>query len=152
LSPSHSSSSISFLDLLTCGLGGILLLFFIVVAIRQQSDLNGQEMERGHADNEQSIVMIHLASRDGEPLFESTGGTWLLKKNDEDLARPAFVEMSLGSSFAVFYSVQPLPSGTKLWLSGIRSDAPFESIVTDRFGSAEYDSTYVQQSGLMYTW
>ncbi|MFO1063096.1 MAG: hypothetical protein U0892_04385 [Pirellulales bacterium] len=151
MAQANDSSSISFLDLLTCGLGGILLLFFIVVALRDEIDLDGQQTEKGKAVEKDSVVLIHIASPEGETLFDKSGA-WVLVQDSEVTPMPQSITTSFGSSFAVFYAVKPLPRGSKLRLDGIRSDAKFEVVVTDRFGSQDVDSKLVQSDGWVYSW
>lgn len=153
MSPSNSSSSISFLDLLTCGLGGILLLFFIVVASRKLVEFNARQKVGGQSFNEESVVIIHVATRSGEPLFEKPSSAWALQSNNQTIPHPKFVMTSIGTSFAVFYSMTPLPRGTTLWLTGLKEDADIESAVTDRFGTKEVNWQSVkQENGLIYSW
>lgn len=127
--------SVTFLDLLTCGLGGMLLLFFIVVAFKSEMDDTGEAMASMAARDPRNVVLLHLASRDGTSLLADQKGTCYLACEERRLKSHEAVELVVGSSFLTCYAKIDLPAGTRLMVTGLRADAPIEGFVADRFGT-----------------
>lgn len=120
---------LSFLDLMTCGLGGMLLLFFIVLTVHRAVTLAGSGTDRPNPAPVRSaapfVIVAHAAS--DEPLFaqEPKESPWELRP-----AVPEFRYTWYGSSdFAVLYSDAPPPVGTTIALRQLGDTSRFTAQV-----------------------
>lgn len=73
-SRTNSLSPLSFLDLLCCGLGGIMLLFMILIAVKEQFDFVPPPQLRVPETQEQSLFIIAVTSVGTAPLFDPLSG------------------------------------------------------------------------------
>lgn len=132
----RNSSSLSFLDLLTCGLGGMLLLFFVVVALKQQSDVIGADRSEDSGNSGASSVLITLRATNGDQLFDTDGKHFAIFENAQQVEEwPISAKEIEGPGYAIFFAPQGLPSGMKLFLFGVRKEVAIDVFVVDSFGS-----------------
>lgn len=135
----NSGSSLSFLDLLTCALGGILLLFFVVVCIRDQSDSVGSSRGHSSSGETEQVVFVHVFSLDRTSIFTADGANLRLERNGKPV--PDLTEgSSSGDSFASFFCDVSVPANSQLVLRNLADSVDRSKIqvfVADRFGARE---------------
>lgn len=111
-----SSVLLSFLDLLTCCLGAMLLLFFVTVLVRQQGQGGSRLTGAGSRDQPTEAFLLVTAERiDSEKGSEALHG-WALNRlgKDIDIGANVGIYHSVASQYALFYATTDLGKGVEL--------------------------------------
>src|SRR5262245_53768553 len=120
MSQDNSVWSVSFLDLITCGLGSVLLLFDILLVLKGDLDFgNRQEGVRGGQD-EAPFVELISAPPHTQLWIDSERSPWEVRGEP-----PARQRINHGPNFAVLYADRPPPPGTRVLLGPFRPDVRF---------------------------
>lgn len=141
--------SLAFLDLLTCGLGGVLLLFFIVVAVRETDSIENMNSSAA-LEQEDRVVLIQLSVASKQSLFAQESRKFYWEKDGLEIDQPKNVEISDGESFLVVYANGKLPGGTCLMITGLNTRNHIQGMIFDRFGSRNLKITDLSKPVCLY--
>jgi hypothetical protein len=109
----------SFLDVITCGLGSILLLFFLMVAIKGEMQFDdGTQTEFVQDERTAAPLIILVTGQDSRPI-------WAAGVAEPWQASPGVFDHQLaaGPNYAVLYARQPPPRDWTLKLGPLAADA-----------------------------
>ncbi|MDG1511969.1 MAG: hypothetical protein P8R31_09755 [Mariniblastus sp.] len=112
--------SLSFLDVMTCSLGAVLLLFFIVAVSKQDMQLRETADASDRGQDQISLVIIAY-SEDDQPLFAGDKLPWKIECLNCTLA----VEGSSGYTHAVLYIRDQLPPDARVLLGPLTGEGEF---------------------------
>ena len=141
--------SVAFLDLLTCGLGAVLLLFFIVVAVRESDSIENMNTLAAK-DQTNETVFIQLSADSNESLFTEDGRKFYWEKNGLEIERPKNVDISDGESFLLVYTTGKMPEGASLKLTGLNTRIQIQGLIFDRFGSRTLTTKDLSKPDFIY--
>lgn len=141
--------SVAFLDLLTCGLGGALLLFFIVVAVRNTNSSQDRE-DAAIRGQSSEIVFLQLSVAAESNLAPDSERRYYFEMNGLEVEAPENVEVSSGKSFLIVYATGEMPAGLRLMVTGLNSEQPIQGIVSDRFGTRDLKVSDPSKSFCLY--
>jgi len=135
--------SLSFMDVVTCGLGGILLVFFILVATSRSRILFGERGASAQAeDPEAGTVLIVVIGEGDKPLWSEGVDPWLATGAAESLVQHA------NAHSASAYSLVPLAGDARIRLQPPLPGAVFQiQIFVDGIRTAHYTGTGEGQGG-----
>lgn len=146
-------SSITFLDLLTCGLGGMLLLFFIVVAIRQPGATASRATAQRANATPRTAVLIYLEAV-AQPLFlEGGAGAAQLRRGDGAATSetlPQNVVLNQGSQFFLFYAPEGVAQDAALHVAGLNPQAEIRGFVVDPAGTVAVTESDLRWGEFVY--
>lgn len=109
--------SLSFLDVMTCGMGGMLLLFFILCILKGELELaEGAAQEITEAGRRTAPFVVVVAAEPGKLLWEGDGpGDWKLEGFDQhELGR------GIGRNYAVLYIKRTPPQSSAVRIGPLR--------------------------------
>ncbi len=112
--------SMSFLDVLTCGLGAVLLLFFILMTLRKEFVVSAARTARGGTvsgavDASPFLILATTPSETG--IWDSEANAW------DILGEPqAELRTESGASYAVVYGEEAPSLETRIVLSALKPD------------------------------
>jgi hypothetical protein len=113
------SGSLAFLDVMTCSLAGVFLLFFSILAIKKHlAFVGGDEQQASSGETSGSPFIIVVSISAPGPLFEGSG-TWMIPESTMHLSQTA------GEDFAVCYGAGPLSTNGIIQLGPLSKAARF---------------------------
>lgn len=129
MNPEQSDSvSMSFVDVITNGMGSMLVLFLLMTVLRQAVDLGAPHSPEGtegvggqtgavaaSRTPEKDPFVILVTSSDRRQLFDAGGGRWELSDEFGGARR------NTGGTFAALYAALPPPAGATVVLRGARA-------------------------------
>jgi hypothetical protein len=112
--------STSFLDVITCGLGSILLLFFLMVAIKgnMQFDYNHQSIQ-AKDNRSKAPLIVMITEKEGRNLWEK--GVSYPWQETSGISNFAYKHIS-GPDYAILYVQERPPSNWNMKVGPFASD------------------------------
>jgi len=107
----------SFLDVITCGLGSILLLFFLMVAIKGEMEFDdGTQADSSQTERVAAPLIVMVTGQEGRPIW-APGVTqpWQAPQAEFDH------KWVVGQDYAILYAAQPPP---RQWTMKVGPFAP----------------------------
>jgi hypothetical protein len=121
-----SAVSLSFLDVITNSLGSVLLLFFIMVALKETALLLDQPPSTkalqhvGQGEDRQPFVLLISVPSGQSLLSDLKANPW-----DREGTAPTFGTVAWGSNYAVFYADGAPPADAKLFVGPLEPNVRF---------------------------
>ncbi len=117
---------------------GILLLFFVVVSLKEQEGVEGSRSSTSKGARDEKLVFVQVYSSDRLPIFESDGPHLELKQvGNYSASGSAAATIDEGRSFATFFYRSPFAKDSELVVRGIKKGVPVKLFVVDQFGAVE---------------
>lgn len=127
----HSVLSLSFLDVMTSGMGSLLLLFFIMVATQASLDLSSSSETNSGRESLTGESSIE-GKRNAAPfavVIRCNAGKSLWKADSKMLWMPRGSEFnwrnSHGDNYAITHGLRTPPQGAELWVGPVAVEPPF---------------------------
>ena len=123
----RSGLSVSFLDLMTCSLGAVLLLFFILAAVKEHFEYHRvTRPETETSDLEESPFVIVAYSKANEMLFsDPERQRWEVRPHDPN------IHMFSGTNYAILLAAKTPSIATRIELVSLNPQAEFRWQVMD---------------------
>lgn len=111
-----SGFTLTLLDVLTCGMGGMLLLFVIIIAVNDDLTFDKQQAasQAGREDGDRVPLAVILTGSARDPLWPAGGESpWVVpvKLQEEELVR-----FSHGKNYAVLFAKNSSETGPEIWV------------------------------------
>jgi hypothetical protein len=145
--PKQNDTSLAFVDVITNGLGGMLMLFFVVVLIQRQLEWadNADTSDRTISRDSEPFVLI-VRSKDGSTPFraDSVQSVWRFEGTPPDMISDRRgVQWDWGADYAVFISNRPLGLNSR---ASVRTNNPKSVLNVALYPSGAQVRTYEVES------
>jgi hypothetical protein len=151
--PKKYDTSLAFVDVITNGLGGMLVLFFIVALVQSRLEWQDQadSSDRSVRRKSEPFVLI-LRSKNKERLFNANtaDSIWSFEGiPDGVISDRRGVEWDWGADYAVFVAKQPLGLNSR---ARIRVDTNVTEVIVEVYPSGAQKKTYPVRISSGTTW